>query len=239
MGTFEIKTEKFSGPLEKLLELIEGKKMEITEFSLAEVTDDFLKYISKLKTLEEEGMERIISDFIVVAAKMILIKSKAILPQIEFTEEETEDIRDLEERLKIYKEIKEASKNVLFSWQKKERSFGRELFLNRPPVFLPPKKEFNLKEAIGLITKVITRIKKEISVEEVKREKVVSIKEKMEELLKRVGNIQKLSVNSLRKKGDKKEIIAFFLAILHLLRDKLIEIEQKENFSDIIITNGK
>ncbi len=71
---YELKLEKFSGPLEKLLELIEERKLAVSEVSLAQVTDDFLKY---LKTLTDAHADlRMIADFIVTASRLILIKSK-------------------------------------------------------------------------------------------------------------------------------------------------------------------
>ena len=76
--TFELKHEKFSGPIEALLDLIERKKLEVTEFSLAEVTADFLDYLQKLGARESATVSpRIIADFVVIASKLLLIKSKA------------------------------------------------------------------------------------------------------------------------------------------------------------------
>ena len=98
---YEFKTEQFSGPIEKLLELIEEKKMEITELNLADVTADFLKYLEKLESVES----RLLADFIVVASKLLLIKSKAILPGLPITEEEEKDIKDLGSAVKFLSAI--------------------------------------------------------------------------------------------------------------------------------------
>src|SRR3989338_9156814 len=106
MTAYEFKTEKFQGPLEKLLELIEDKKLEITEISLAEVTNDFLQYLKTLtdadnmQTNAEGNAEqsgnlavnqieirenlRLLADFIAIASRLILIKSKSLLPDAPF-----------------------------------------------------------------------------------------------------------------------------------------------------------
>jgi len=82
---YEVRLEKFNGPLDRLLELIEARQLEITQINLAEVTGDFLKYIESLGS--EAGVD-VFADFLVVAGKLILIKSKALLPNLDLTEEE-------------------------------------------------------------------------------------------------------------------------------------------------------
>ena len=111
---YQVKVLDFAGPMEKLLELIEAKKLDITRISLAEVTADFLKYIHSLTKTDktQTGAEdfsvsqrsvgvsprlvgvspRVLADFLVVASQLILIKSKAILPDVELSEEEEESI---------------------------------------------------------------------------------------------------------------------------------------------------
>ncbi len=101
---YELKIEQFSGPLEKLLELIEERRMEITELSLAEITADFLQYLKNIETVEP----RFLADFVAIAAQLLLIKSKALLPGIKLTSEEEEKIKDLEGRLLFYKNFKPA-----------------------------------------------------------------------------------------------------------------------------------
>ena len=81
---FDLKTAAFSGPLEKLLELVEERKLPITEVNLAEVTNDFLDYLRTLKTVDPS----VLADFIVVASRLILIKSKALVPELTLTPEE-------------------------------------------------------------------------------------------------------------------------------------------------------
>src|SRR3989344_4289829 len=134
---YEVKLDKFSGPLEKLLELIEARELEITLINLGKVTGDFLDY---LKSLDEQSKHpSVLADFIVVASHLLLIKSKAILPSLELTEEEEVDIHDLEARLKIYKEFKNAGVIVEGLWKKAPSYHGREFFANLPVIFYPSK----------------------------------------------------------------------------------------------------
>ena len=90
---YQLKLDNFSGPLEKLLELIEAEKMDVSEVSMAKVTDDFLKYLDALKTsdlltnvAEEMALDkmrldlRVLADFISIASRLIFLKSKYLLP---------------------------------------------------------------------------------------------------------------------------------------------------------------
>ncbi|MHB9019909.1 MAG: segregation and condensation protein A [Minisyncoccota bacterium] len=229
---YEIKLDQFTGPLDKLLELIEERKMEITVVNLAEITNDFLKYLQNLN--EETTHPSIIADFIIVASKLLLIKSKALLPSLELTQEEEKDIQDLELRLKIYKEFKEASIHVKTLWENKKYCYGKELFSDLPPIFYPPK-NLEIKDLMGPIEKIIAELKALIPEKKTVKKTVVSIKEKMEELLNRFKQKAENSFKNVIESKSKLEIIVFFLAVLHLIRDRLITSTQDDQFSDIII----
>src|SRR3989344_3177572 len=127
MEKYELKLDTFQGPLEKLLELIESKELEITRLNLAEVTADFLAYVRSLEEIDS----RVLADFITVAARLILIKSHALLPQLALTEEEEEDIADLERRLKLYKEFRVVERAIANSWDKRI-AHAREYLLELP-----------------------------------------------------------------------------------------------------------
>ncbi len=229
---YEIKSNQFSGPLEKLLELIEERKMEITVINLAEITNDFLKYLRELS--EQTIHPRIIADFIIVASRLLLIKSKALLPSLELTEEEEKDIQDLELRLKIYKEFKESSLNLKKLWDNKKYCFGKELFSDLPPIFYPPE-HLKTNDLAETIKNIIAELKALIPEKKSIKKAVISIKEKMEELLNRFKQKMENSFKDLTQAKPKLEIIILFLAILHLIRDRLITTKQHERFSDIII----
>src|SRR3989338_1435977 len=102
MNTYELKLNDFAGPLDKLLELIEGKKLEITKVNLAEVTADFVAYIKTIDNLHP----KFLADFVAIASKLILIKSHTLLPSLLLSKEEEVEMRDLEDRLRLYKEFK-------------------------------------------------------------------------------------------------------------------------------------
>src|SRR3989344_3233666 len=117
--TYVVKLQQFEGPLALLLELIEDEKLKITEISLAKVTDQYLEYL-------------------VVASRLILIKSRAILPTLELNEEEEDSIKDLEWRLEEYKRFREASKVLAELFAKKTYAYSRELYKGMTTAFCPP-----------------------------------------------------------------------------------------------------
>ncbi|MEK9170360.1 MAG: segregation/condensation protein A [Patescibacteria group bacterium] len=239
---YEVKQDKFSGPLEKLLELIEAKELEITLINLAQVTGDFLEY---LKALDEKSKHpSVLADFIVVASRLLLIKSKAILPSLALTEEEETDIKDLEMRLKIYREFsakgsrsmgdKNASIFLNDILQRKMCSYGRELFANLPIVFYPSQ-NITAKSLEENILDLISELKGLIPEKQTVRKVVVTIEQKMKELLERFKEQAESTFSTISKDKPKIEIIILFLAILHLLRDKIIIASQENQFADIFI----
>ena len=95
---FTVKLDRYEGPYTKLLELIEQRKLSITEISLVEVADDYIAYI---RTLEKKDLVDI-SQFIVVATTLILMKAKSLLPGVVYTEDEEKQVHDLEYKLDLY-----------------------------------------------------------------------------------------------------------------------------------------
>jgi len=233
LNDLEIKQEKFTGPLDLLLNLIEERKMEITEVSLANVTDAFLKYVGNLKEVAPE----ILADFLVVAAKLILVKSKSLLPSLEFSSEEEAEIKDLTQRLEIYRLFKEASQHIKECYMKTPL-FARDFLFNQMPTFYPPEKctPSMLNQAFEEIWKEFSSLGETV-IEKIK--KVIKIEEKIKHLLKILTRRTSSEFNQLITKKEKIEIIVTFLAVLQMFKEQLIIVEQQENFGEIKISIKK
>src|SRR6185312_11866917 len=104
-----VKTPVYEGPLHLLLELIEKRKLLINDISLAAVTDE---YIARIKGTQMPVGET--AEFIALAATLLLIKSRSLLPSLTLSDEESHDIKELEYRLALYQLIKEAARNLPF-----------------------------------------------------------------------------------------------------------------------------
>ena len=233
-NSFKIKTDSFEGPLGLLLGLIEKRKLFINDFSLAQVAEDYLKYIN---TLGETNPAEI-SSFIAVAATLILIKSKSLLPNLELTLEEEGDIKNLEERLRLYEIFTRLSLNV-------KNKFGKKIIFaplerkNEVLIFLPDEKI--TKDSMMMFARaVLGNMPKKIFLPEVEVKKVISIEEMIDKLTDRIQNSLKMNFKEFAGHGngskeDKVVVIVGFLAMLELVRQGVMNATQNENFADIII----
>ena len=231
---YEFQNANFRGPLEKLLQLIEEKELEITRLNLAEVTADFISYLGKL---ENKVHHRELADFVVVAARLILIKSHALLPHLQLSEEEEKDMAEFETRLKLYKELRSGEHAINELWGKYV-SYGRPFLLNVPKGFYLTQKvdPKELYEHIKLLAEGLVDLQKM----EEKEVKMVSLEEKIKELFGWISGRVRTNFSDLSKGKEKSEVVVMFLALLHLFRDFDVNIEQDELFSEIKIigSNG-
>lgn len=233
---FKITVQDFEGPLDLLLRLIESEKMDVTKVSLANVADEFLKYLESLENVSAEKL----SEFLDVASKIILIKSKVLLPQLKLTEEEQEDIEELEKRLKEYQTFKKLSFGIKDLAHSDKRGFKRDTQTTPDITLFDPPESVDKDLLFKLFREVLSRIPKEKEDKpKAEVEPVVSIEDKINEIDKHFAVKDTLNFSSwLKKSKAKVEVIVGFLAILELLKLKKITVEQNDNFSDIIITKG-
>jgi segregation and condensation protein A len=225
---FKIKTEVFEGPLDLLLSLIEKRKLHINDVSLAKVTDDFISYLQNREAYSIKDA----SEFLVIASTLLLIKSRSLIPSLNLSEEEKTDMRDLELKLKIYKKIKELSVNI-------KNTFGKQIIFfpnarKAEPVF-SPSPEMNTENISKAIFEVIKNLPKFEAKPKVKVTKVVSLEEMITNLTKRVQSSLKMSFKDFSGMGkaDKVNVIVSFLAMLELVKQGIIEVNQREKFDDI------
>ncbi len=228
---YEFTTEKFSGPIEKLLELIEEKKLEITDLSLAEITADFLGYVKKIEAVEP----RLLADFVAVAASLLLIKSKSLLPDLKLTIDEEESIKDLEGRLDFYRNFKPAMNHIKRLAQEKNVEISRPLFFCRPEVFYPSP-EITIENLLKSAEKVLEALR-EMPEEQKMERSLITLEEKIEEIVARLkAEVERsTSFGNLLKDKPRSEVVILFLALLHLLSGQMISVKQNKGFSDILI----
>lgn len=232
----EINTAKFQGPLGVLLKLIEQEEMDITEIALAKIADEYLEYVESSPNIDADEM----ADFLVMAARLLYIKSKALLPYLISAEEE-EDIAELEKQLKMYKEFVEASAKIA-------ELVGRKKFLFSPVAltknFRRVKKEVPKFKAPKNITAVllhdrfselVERLKvTEEKLEEKKLEPKISIEERISHIRGLLSKKIRFSFSKfLQNAKSRTEVIVSFLAVLELAKQRELFFEQEELFSEI------
>ncbi len=228
---FTIRTDSFEGPLELILDLIEKRKLLVNELSLAQVTDD---YISHVRSGESFPMEDA-ANFIGVAATLLLIKSRSLLPDIELSHEEEEDVEDLKRRLELYETARNAAREL-------SRLFGHSVMVQRgerePEVVFAPSRDLSVEALEKAIGDVLANREKETKLPEARIRPLVSIEEMMDTLRSRVERAMNLSFKEFTgDKTEKVEVIVSFLALLELVKMGSVEAAQHSAWGDIHITN--
>jgi len=218
-------------PYEKILELVEARQLDITSVSLAKVTADFVEYTRSLE--EHKVNPGLLADFVAVAAKLLLIKSKTLLPSLKLTEEEERDVKELETRLKFYKEMKVAAAHLDNLWQANQRCFSRPSTISTVG-FFPPNKfsPTQLLDAFRLIADGWEKIIRETATA---KATFVSVESKIKEILMRFTIVASHKFNNLISSQSRDETIAIFLAVLHLLKGDKIKAKQSRVFGEITL----
>jgi segregation and condensation protein A len=177
------------------------------------------------------------ADFLVVAAKLLLIKSRALLPFLKAEAEE--EIKEFEDQLKMYKEFLEATKRIEAIIDKKRfsfpREFNRQAILANANIFSPPKK-LTGKDLHDLFNEIIKNIKPAEVLEEKRLEKTYNIEDKILAIQQILLNQIKVSFKHiLAGAQNKTEVIVSFLALLELIKQKNIMVAQEGLFAEIEI----
>ncbi len=230
-----IKLRQFEGPLDLLLNLIEDRKLNITEIALAEVTEQFLQYIKQLEHIDPTAL----ADFLSIAAKLLVIKSKAILPSLEVEAEEDDAGFDLEAKLVLYKQFKEVAKFLKKLDNKRKQSFARSVTFEEKINFYPDP-NITTKELHSAILTVLSSLKELDSLPKAKLKEAVSIQEKINHLKDHLSSQVETKLSHLLKTAKNKgEIIITFLALLELIKQRMFTAEQENLFEDVTIKKYK
>lgn len=241
ISPYQIKQGTFEGPLELLLSLIEQRKLFVNEISLAEVTNDYIAYIKTLNGVPTDKHIADVSYFILIAATLILIKSKSLLPNLSLTEDETEKITDLETRLKLYAIIKNASIDINNTFGTKIIFMPTERIWSEP--LFSPDPQITIANMTLCVSEVLARAPKPKEIlPEIEVKKIINIDEVINSLTDRIQNAINLSFKDFSKSHGAKSkeeakvhVIISFLAMLELVREGIIEVIQNSSFGDIEI----
>ena len=225
-----VSLEQFEGPLDLLHQLIEKRKLQINTISLAKVTADYMAHIRAMVAVPAGEVAR----FVHIASILILIKSKSLLPILEYTKEEEVDVAELEDRMKLFEYVRVKVMPVLDVWRR------RSVFASAPArmeqvVFRPDNSctARGLRRNAGAVLQELSFLK------EPPRQKVgtkVRIEEVIEKVLAVVTERVSVSFKQMSEKADKQERIVSFLAVLELVRKNLLTAEQGQRFDDIVIS---
>ncbi|MDO8593439.1 MAG: ScpA family protein [bacterium] len=228
---FSIKTDSYEGPFEVLLDLIEARKLLVNDLALANITEEYIQHVRAQEAFPVEET----ANFIQIAATLLLIKSKSLIPDLALSEDENADVDDLKRRLAAYEKVREASRKLA-------RLYGRSIMVSAgerilEPIF-SPSSDLSTSALAEALARVLAarEVVEELPIARVKP--LVTIEEMMDRLAKRVQSAITLSFNEFSK-GTKEriEVIVSFLALLELVKQGAVAAEQYDQHGDIRISH--
>ena len=225
----DIKLDVFEGPLDLLLHLIEKNKVSIYDIPIVEITNQYMEYIREMeKTYSMESM----SEFLVMAATLLKIKSKMLLPQPE-KEEEEDPREELVRRLteyKMYKYAAEELKDLSVDAQKvffKPETVPEEIKYYEEPIRPEEIVGDITLEKLNQIFRMVMRRKKD------REDKV---EDRMDDIRRQIRGLKKINFRTLLDIQPVKEmVIVTFLAVLELMKVGEIKVSQEHNFAEIYL----
>ncbi|MDQ0158526.1 segregation/condensation protein A [Alkalibacillus salilacus] len=237
-SVYKVKIDSFEGPLDLLLHLINQYEIDIYDVPLKEIADQYLNYIHTMQDLHLD----IASEYLVMAATLLEIKSQMLLPKQELDVEdeyEEDPQEELIQRLVEYKKYKEAA-NIL---QEKEQE-SNQIFTRPPMDMTPYQSEYVVKRSDVLsvtdlteaFQKVLRRKKLLAPMETTIQRQEVSIEDRMEDVIYTLQRLKgRSSFYDLFSYQEKFEVVTTFLALLELMKTYTIMCYQSDNFSDITV----
>ncbi|MBT4722138.1 segregation/condensation protein A [Candidatus Falkowbacteria bacterium] len=224
---YKVKIEKFAGPMDLLLQLLDKHELEITEIAIAEVTDQFLEHIELIEDRDAEEL----SDFLVLATRLLYLKSKALLPLVE---DEEGELDDLEKQLKMYKQFVDASKIIEEMIGKKRFTFSREKAPMKTVVEFSPPTELRVKTMRSIYLSVLKRLDPLVKLPQQTMEKTVSLQKTIFDLKDLIKKQKKVGFKELMSGAkNRTEVIVNFLAVLELVKQRQLIVRQASLFEDI------
>lgn len=228
MTGFALETPRFAGPLETLLDLIEARKMPVSEVSLSEIADAYISYVQSLPELPMGET----AQFILVASTLLLIKSRALLPTVELSDDETRSIEELERRLKQYALIRKAAKALRKEWGARPLALPKRR-PERPAVFAPA--EATVESVFSAIRRLVATLPKPEKLVEATVAPVLALEEVIVKLKDRLERAMRTRWSDIARSAQKQDLIVYFLAILELVRSGSAQANQESRFGDILM----
>lgn len=226
---FQLRLPVFEGPLDLLLFLIEREQLDITAVSLVQVTDQYLSFLRSGEQVDAAAL----AEFIAIAARLLLIKSRALLPRPLTPDEEEEDLsEDLVRRLREYRRFKEAAAQLRELAEGGLHSYPRMT----PPTGLPVPTGLD-----GVTVEKLAKIVQEVLARQPEEEPaivmprlIVTVEEKVAELTSTIRRSGTLSFRAfISSCHSRLEVIVSFLAVLELIKSLKLRAEQDDLFGEI------
>lgn len=240
---YSIQTKKYEGPMELLFDLISRNKIDIRDISIVEITNQYMEYVDHVKSIDMD----LASDFIMMATRLLEIKSRYILYVKDKGESEQDPRQELIDQVEEYKKYRQIAEEIKDKIKEYDNRFYRqeeELELEEEDDNLDLSR-INLEEIETLLPdlfKILDQVKKNDkgleknpNLKKIVENRTISVEDRIKSLRSKIKEGERLSFIQSLESQDKKEVIASFLAMLELIKLKEIEIIQDKKNKDIII----
>lgn len=241
--TLRIKIDNFEGPFDLLLHLIRKNEMDIYNIKIAEITNQYMQYINSMKSMDLE----ITSEFIVIAATLLQIKSKQLLPKVKDTQEQDQEEnidpeKELIEKLIEYRKFKAAAEFFKSKMDKEGMVFTKKAEIIDEPKSVDNTdilKNVTMVDLYNLYNKIINKYNEKMNFTMVQKEIVIDtykVEDKVLYIKDKLSKENKMKFSSIMSECNcKMEIIVTFLAILELAKLRNLNLIQENNFNEIYI----
>ncbi len=232
---YKFKAQEFEGPLDLLLHLIKQENIDIFNINIADITDQYLKYINRM----EELNLNVDSEYLVMASELIELKSRELLPHDEEEDEYEEDPKEqLINRLVEYQKYKEISYEL-----KSYENERRELFSKVPSLldeFHDDSVKINEEVSLDDLLKAFMKFQEKKAYEKplntVVTRKEYSVHKRSREIISKLKKLKKMKFDELFDVYTKEYVVVTFLAILNLAKNGELLIKQDRNLDSIILS---
>lgn len=235
--SYEIKLAAFEGPLDLLLHLIAKNKIDIYDIPMAQLTQQYMDYIEESQEFNVE----IATEFLVMAAKLMQIKSRTILPSTrsnsEVVDEESSDDprEELVQRLLQYQRFQKVSK-ALYSMFNAEEKFVKRQPLKLSKKSLPPQ-NLSIQKLLKIFLTAISTEEELMLPEVLVASEEFHVKDKMNVISSLLENVEEIKLSEVIETNSAGEIVASFLALLELVKRQKVTAEQLIPFEEIFVKN--
>ncbi|MCS7260099.1 MAG: segregation/condensation protein A [Anaerolineae bacterium] len=232
--TYQVTLPLFQGPLDLLLHLIEREQLDITKVALAQVTDQYLQYIASLQEVDVD----LLSDFLVIAAKLVFIKSQVLLPKppVDTAREEGEDVGDqLVRQLRAYRQFKQAMQVLETREALHLRSYVRVGTSKILESRLAPG-EVTLEDLVTAARQVLSIRPPAPAVDQMVSPVMVTIGERIAWIRQLLECLPQVTFDTLMRMCTQRlEIIVTFMALLELIKQNFVDVQQDVPFGEIVV----
>ena len=229
---YTVNTPVYQGPLDLLLNLIEKAELDISKLSLAKITDEYLNYVNTSAFISAEE----ITLFLIIATRLIQIKSELLLPNIDESNPDDQDEGDLLiQQLIVYRKFKNIAKKL-----EEIEAFQFHTYLRLAPVPIftpkPDMDDISLDQLVKIFGQILYNLPDSKTLKDRISIPRVTLKNKLKFIANRLSLQKKIYFHELLdKKTNRIDIIITFLAVLELIKQRIIEVQQKDLFSEIEI----